>query len=149
MLHARFFYQCFLIISRDICCVFSSGTSFKCFLLFFCYITLWFIFVIPISEICQLARRSRSVRNSRAAALCLHRSFALRSSASLHPAQRALGSVMSQVKRCAQSGSSPRVLVIPKMQAKQKTMHCMVICFVGFRRLPTLPDRRQSSTIGV
>ena len=92
---------------------------------------------------------SRSVRNSRAAALCLLRSFALRSSASLHPAQRALGSVMSQVKRCAQSGSSPRVLVIPKMQAKQKTMHCMVICFVGFRRLPTLPDRRQSSTIGV
>ena len=42
---------------------------------------------------------SRSVRNSRAAALRLHRSFALRSSASLHPAQRALGSVMSQVKR--------------------------------------------------
>ena len=89
------------------------------------------------------------VRNSRAAALCLLRSFALRSSASLHPAQRALGSVMSQVKRCAQSGSSPRVLVIPKMQTKQKTMHCMVFCFVGFRRLPTLPDRRQSSTIGV
>ncbi|HML67197.1 MAG TPA: hypothetical protein PKA81_02275, partial [Clostridia bacterium] len=35
-------------------------------------------------------------------------SAAYRSSASLPPAQRALGCVMSQVKRCAQSGSSPR-----------------------------------------
>ena len=34
-----------------------------------------------------------------------YRSLAYRFSASLHPAQRALGSVMSQVKRCAQSDS--------------------------------------------
>ena len=71
---------------------------------------------------------SRSVRNSRAAALCLHRSFALRSSASLHPAQRALGSVMSQVKRCAQSGSSPRVLIIPK--CRQNKRPCIAWSFV-------------------
>ena len=77
------------------------------------------------------------------------RSFAYRFSAALTLPLAARRSVMSQVKRCAQAGSSTGEWVIARVQTKQKTMHCMVFCFVGFRRLPTLPDRRQSSTIGV
>jgi len=64
------------------------------------------VFLISIYGFCRLG----ALLSARFAIVALlryrfHRSFAYRSSASLHPAQRALGFVMSQVKRYAQSGS--------------------------------------------
>ena len=67
--------------------------------------------------------------------------------ASSRAAGARLRHVASQALRA--SWLKPERIVILQSADKTKTMRCMVFCFVGFRRLPTLPDRRQSSTIGV
>ena len=79
----------------------------------------------------------------------LHRSFAYRSSASLHPAQRALGSVMSQVKRCAQSDSGTEDKIIVR-DRKTKRPQLRTLCFwipAGDAERPLCGMKRSESPV--